>query len=67
MQATTFAIGDRITNDKITGTIIKLTTKSYVIRIEWLIFDGKKVDYSQSTSSGKIRFEAAETHWKQIN
>jgi hypothetical protein len=61
-----FQIGDRITNDKITGSIIKLTSKSYVIRIEWLIFDGKKVDYSQSSSSGKIRFEACETHWRKI-
>jgi small-conductance mechanosensitive channel len=69
MQATLptrkFQIGDRITNDKITGTVIKLTPKSYVIRIEWLIFDGKKVDYSTSSSSGKIRFEAAETSWKE--
>jgi hypothetical protein len=67
MMTTKFAKGDRITNGKIMGTVIKLTSKSYVIRIEWLIFDGQKVDYSQSTSSGKIRFEAAETHWKQIN
>jgi hypothetical protein len=34
MQATKFAKGDRITNGNITGTIIKLTPKSYVIRIE---------------------------------
>jgi hypothetical protein len=67
MTTTKFATGDRISNGKITGTIIKLTPKSYVIRIEWLIFDGKKVDYSQSTSSGKIRFEAAETYWKLID